>query len=78
MGFRCPLSLCFQFFKILFIYFWFFEPDLQSEFQDSLCLPSAGIKGVHHHCLAKFYFIYVSILLVSSDTSKEGIGFHYI
>jgi hypothetical protein len=28
-----------------------------------LCLPSAGIKGVHHHCLAPYSFYYCSFLV---------------
>jgi hypothetical protein len=47
-----------------------------------LCLPSSGIKGVHHHARLNIfskrfiYLMYVSILSLSSNIS-EDIGSHY-
>jgi hypothetical protein len=63
-----PNIIYFQFFKTGFLYvaiavLEFILWTLNSQRSACLCLLSAGIKGVHHHCLAiYFYFMCTGVL----------------
>jgi hypothetical protein len=65
-------------FFFFFFWFWFFETGFlcslgcpgthsvdqwpRTQKSTCLCLPSAGIKGVGHHCLAHCYFVIVTVV----------------